>query len=207
MEAINTVGMVRKLAEFKNLELNDSQMLARKIEKGTGKDSLGVVIVKPEQDQFVLALDNESILQGAYNWYLQQVEAVCKAKMIESNTIVESDYSIVEVAAYLDSQAVTEGRVSKERIAQWFNSDVAPILQAAFKAKLGESLTEEKLTHITNAYRDNFKSLAKREIVLAEAVKTNLNKAIDLLPVSTLSQYCKAKVNAAVEKVIDLEAL
>ena len=206
MEAINTIGMVSKLKGF-NFEPAEGQMLARKIEKGTGKDSLAVVIEKPEQEQFILALENNTILQGAYDWYLQQVEAVCKAKMVESGNITEGDYSIDAVAAYLDSQAISEGRISKERIAQWFNSDVAPVLQAAFKAKLGDSLTDEKLGHITNAYRDNFKSLAKREIVLADAVKVNLNKALDLLPESSLRQYCSAKVNAAVEKVIDLEAL
>lgn len=203
-----TIGLVRKLAEFKTVELQDGQMLARKIEKGTGKDSLGVVIVKPEQEQFILALENESVLQGAYNWYLQQVEQVCKAKMVNSGNITESDYNIANIASYLDSQAISEGRISKERIAQWFNSDVAPVLQAAFKAKLGESLTEEKLQHITNAYRDNFKSLAKREIVLADAVKVNLNKALELLTAdSSLKQYCHSKVNAAVQPVIDLEAL
>lgn len=195
MEATYTVGLVRKLAEFKTVEPAEGQMLARKIEKGSGKDSLGVVIAKPGQEIFVAALENGTVLQAAYEWYLDQVQDACKLRMVEAGAeVLPEDYGISAIAAMLEVAAIREGRISKERIEQWFNSDVAPVLQAAFKAKLGESLTDEKMKHITNAYRDNFKLLAKRELVLADQAKENLGKVLGLMENSGIKDYCIAKL-------------
>jgi hypothetical protein len=202
----NDAFAVQSLADFKNVELSTDQFLVRKIEKGTGKESKGVVIPKMPQEVFITALDNETIFNAAYDWFLSAVEDTCKARIATgATTIIPADYSLESVAEYLQAQAIREGRISKEKIEQWFNSSVLSVLQAAFKEKV-PGISDEKLTHTCNAYRDSFKLLAKRDVVLPANVRTNLEKAISLLPESDqMVQYCKNKISAEVKELEMLE--
>jgi hypothetical protein len=207
---IGTSFQVKPLVEFKNLEVAEGKYLVRKIEKGTGKTSQGAVIDSLSQEVAVTALDNETIFAGYYSWLQEQAEQCCKNR-IEAGAkfLIPADYSIDSIAEMLEAASIKEGRISKERIASWFNAEVSGVLQAAFKAKLGDALTEEKMVAITNAYRDNFKNLAKRELYLNETIKSNLNKALELVQVKgNLHKYCFDKVNAvAQDDALGLESL
>jgi hypothetical protein len=207
---IGTSFQVKPLVDFKNMEVAEGQFLVRKIEKGTGKTSQGAVIEALSQEVAVSALDNETVFAGYYGWLQDQAETCCKIR-IEAGAkfLIPADYSIEAIAEMLEAVSIKEGRISKERIASWFNAEIVGVLQAAFKAKLGDALTEEKMVAITNAYRDNFKNLAKRELYLNDTIKSNLNKALELVQVKgNLHKYCYDKVNAvAQDDALGMESL
>lgn len=213
MDTINTATMiesypVKKLEEFKGVSLEAGQFLARKIEKGTGKDSTGVIIPAVTQSQFVMALEDDSILGAAVEWYQSQVENAVKARIaVGATTIILEDMSISAVSAYLDQVAVSEGRVSKEKIAAWFDSTVAANLSAALVAKFGEAMTPEKLQQNLKSYRDVFSLLAKKEYSFNEKQVINLNKCLDLLPDSNMKNYCSKKIAEFAPKESDMSAL
>lgn len=202
------VFTVKPLSAFKGFEAETGQYLVRKIEKGTGLESKGVVIPAATPEQFITALDNDTILQAAAAWYQETVAEVVKAKIAAgASSVVESDYALSEVVAHLQAQEIKEGRVSKEKIAAWFDATVSSVLSRAFHEKLGASLTNDKMVQILTMYRAAFQMLAKRELVLDVQAKTNLEKAVSLLPESTMKEYCVKKLESAADKNAVLEAL
>lgn len=208
--SIGTSFQVKPLADFKNIEIAEGKYLVRKIEKGTGKTSQGAVIDVLSQEAAVSALDNETVFGWYYSWLQDQAEECCKSR-IEAGAkfLIPADYSVEAIAEMLEAANIKEGRISKERITAWFNAEVSGVLQAAFKAKLGDALTEEKMEAITNSYRDNFKNLSKRDLYLNDTIKSNLNKALELVQVKgSLHKYCYDKVNAvAQDDALGMESL
>jgi hypothetical protein len=210
VQEISTSFQVKPLVEFKNIEIADGSYLVRKIEKGTGKVSQGCIIDALSQEVAVSALDNETVFAGYYNWLQDQAEECCKNR-IEAGVkfLIPADYEVTAIAEMLEAVSIKEGRISKERITAWFNAEVAVMLQSAFKAKLGDALTDEKMGAILNSYRDCFKNLAKRDVFINDTIKANLNKALELVQVKgSLHKYCYDKVNAvAQDDALGMESL
>ncbi len=190
-------------------ELEQGQYLVRKIERGNGKKSTGAIVKALTPEFAIAALDSEIILRGYQEWLQELAGDCCKARIeAGATTLVESDYSLAEIEALLESKEVESGRVSKEKIAAWFATpSVSGTLAAAFREKLGASLTDQKLAQILASYNGVFQLLAKRELSLEESKRENLNKALALLPDSALKSYCTRKVAESGKKEADLFAL
>ena len=204
ISAATGVYVVKSLSEFKGVELKSGEFLARKIEKGTGKESKGVVIPSATGEQFLLALENESILRGAINWFQSQVEECCKKRIEEGATsLVVNDFSTSAVAAMLDEKEITESRVSKETIGAWFSATVQPILYRAFHEKLGESLTNDKANELLKMYQDAFKCFAKREYSFSDNAYSNMEKALKMIPESNMKSFCEKKLIEMSPKKVD----
>jgi hypothetical protein len=197
--------VVKALGEFKGVSLEEGQYLCRKIEKGTGLESKGVVLPATSAEDLILALDSAVVLDAAVAWYQEVIADVVKAKIaVGATTIVASDYNLEVVVDHLQAKEVSEGRVSKEKIAAWFDVSVASTLKVAFREKLGESLTDEKLSGILAAYKGVFQLLAKRDLVLDTTKKANLGKALDLLPPSVMKSYCEKKLAEESQNAADI---
>lgn len=213
MQALNIATVigsypVRSLESLRKVELEDGQYMARKIEKGTGLDSKGAIIPALTPEFSIAALDSQVVLQGYQSW-LQGIAGECAKARITAGatTLVDADWSLEAIEGYLQAQEISEGRVSKEKIATWFDAQVSQPLKSAFKAKLGASISDDRLAGILASYKAAFVLLAKRELALEEQVQKNLEKALELLPESAMSTYCKGKVAASKAKVADMLAL
>ena len=202
----NGIFPARKLSEFKGVELKENEFLVRKIEKGTGKDSLGCIVPAASQEDFVSALEQSSVFNAAMQWYQGAWNDYLKEKLEEGVMLYKSDLELNGFISWLEAEEVKQGRISKERIGAWFDAEVATTLKRAFTEKLG-NIENDKMLEILKSYKAQFMNLAKREITIAGAVKTNLEKAISLLPDSGMKKYCTDKINAASEKSADLMAL
>lgn len=216
MESLQTLNLatvaatypVKSLEALRKIELEDGQYMARKIEKGTGLDSKGAIIPALTPEFSIAALDSATVLQGYQAW-LQGVAGECAKARIASGALLlaDSDWSLEAIEAHLQAAEISEGRVSKEKIAAWFDSSVSAALKSAFKAKLGASISDDKLAAILASYKVAFVMLAKRDLALEVQVQKNLEKALDLLPASAMVAYCTGKVKASAARVEDMMAL
>lgn len=213
MQALNIATVigsypVRSLESLRKVELEDGQYMARKIEKGTGLDSKGAIIPALTPEFSIAALDSATVLQGYQAW-LQGIAGECAKARIAAGAqlLVDADWNLEAIESYLAEKEVSEGRVSKEKIAAWFDSQVCAVLKSAFKAKLGASISDDKLTAILASYKAAFVLLAKRELALEVQVQKNLEKALELVPTSAMVTYCQGKVKASAAKVEDMLAL
>ena len=214
MEAINTMTAisnsfpVRKLEEVSKVELEAGQFLVRKIEKGTGKESKGVIIPATNAEELITALDNDTILEAAVAWWQEQIGEVCKKAIAAgANVIVPSDYSMESIIAHLQEEEVKEGRVSKEKIGVWFENSLAAKLCYALKEKYGESISNEKVLEMKEIYKAGFQMLAKRDLDIAEDKKANLLKLLDQAPECGMKSYCKGKLVEAKQKTVEMLGL
>lgn len=186
---------VRKLSEFKDVKLEEGEFLVRKIEKDSGKESTGAIIPLVSQEEFTLALENDVILGAAYEWYLKQVENTCKARIQNGATmLVPDDFSIPAVAANIQLAEVREGRITKAMILAWFNSVMGEKLHRAFREKLGDAISNEKMVETLKQYRDAFVNLGKQKHYIEPQVCANLNKALELVQDNPLVMELKKRI-------------
>lgn len=96
----------------------------------------------------------------------------------------------ISVGAILAAMAVQESatRFSKESIGAWFDADIAPLLREAILQKV-TGISEDKLDHLIKGYREDFQTLAAREVFMAPEMKAKLQKALNLLPDDYESEY------------------
>lgn len=213
METINTATVfgsfaVKKLEEFKSLELESRQYLVRKIEKGTGLDSKGVVIEGYNEETAINSLCNPVIAGAFVEWFNAQAGECCKARIAQGATvIVKTDYDVESIAAMLEAKEVSEGRVSKEKIAAWFASSVSPVLHAAFREKLGAAANNDVILASLAMYQKVFVQFAKKEASWTNEVIAKVEKALSLLPDSTMKAYCEKKLPDFAEKSADMLGL
>lgn len=199
---------VRKLEEFKDVDLASDQYLCRKIEKGTGLDSLGVIIPAVSDEVFVASLDNDTLLAGMREWLQEQIENVVKTRIAAgAATIIDADLGIEKVAEYLQAQEVKKGRVSKEKIAAWFDSSVADKLAAGLRAAIAD-ISDEKVSIALRQHRDCFAKLSGRDVSLGDKVVANLRKDLELVQDrGALWQYLSMKLETAGTKTPDMLGL
>lgn len=190
---------VRKLEEATKLELSADQYLVRKIERNSGLDSTAVVIPAVTAEALVAALENDQVLVGALSWYQGVIGEVCKKKMTAGRAaLVDSDFSLEEIAAYIGEQEVREGRISKEKIGVWFDSTLAAGISAAFAEKLGTQFTPAVQAEVLANYRALFQKLTTKDLTLESDVKGSLLKACGFAQESSaVRQYCESKIKEA----------
>ena len=185
---------VKELSEFKGIEIPEDLFLARKIEKGTGKNSLGVLIPATTQEEFILALDSELVLSELISHYQSLIEETLKKKISSGATLIlAEDFSLTEIEKFLEAKNFSEGRISKEKISSWFSSSVAPTISAMLKEKYS-NLSEDKISELVSQYLAQFKNFAKREHYFSEQVWGSLKKVLDSVSDSEMKKYCEKKL-------------
>lgn len=199
---------VRKLSEFKELELSSDQFLVRKIEKNTGKDSSGSVIPALSSEAFISLLDSDKILSHLHSCAQSLIEEVCKKKISSGATsLCLDDFSREELEKFLDEVEISQGRISKEKIASWFATEVAPIFSSALKAKFPE-IQDSAIVQTCKLYSIQFSAFAKREHSFSKEVSQKIEKVLEIIPDSGMKKFCEKKlVEFSVEKVAEMYGL
>lgn len=197
---------VKPLAEVSKVELEEGQYLVRKIERKTDKDSTGVIIPAAGKEALIVALDNETILTAAAEWYQGIIGEVVKGKIDAGATlIVESDYSLENVVEYLQAQEVKEGRISKERLAFWFDQNAAAKLRRALVEKF-PTASEDKISEAVGVYKVTTQALAKKELSLTDEVISKMKSMFAMLALdgNNIVQYCLRKLEESKPKTADM---
>lgn len=200
---------VKPLAEVSKIELEEGQYLVRKIERKTDKDSTGVVIPASGKEALIVALDHNVILEAAAEWYQGVIGEVVKAKIDSGATvIVESDYSLENVVEYLQAQEVKEGRISKERLASWFDQNASAKLRRALVEKF-PTASEDKIAEAVGVYKVTTQALAKKELSLTEEVIGKMKSMFSMLALdgNNVVQYCLRKLEESKPKTADMLGL
>lgn len=209
LTSLSSAYAVKTLAEFKGVELESGQYLVRKIEKGTGLESKGCVVPKISPESVIVALENDVILENVIEWYQEQVAEVAKAQIAAgARVLTDADMTLEKVVEYLSAKAVSEGRISKERLASWFDYNMASVLTRALNEKFA-NLPQDKIAEQVAHYKGVVVQLAKKDLSLPEVVIANCKKAFALLDMggNNIVQYCLSKLDGAAPKTADMMAL
>lgn len=93
--------------------------------------------------------------------------------------IVSDKCGITAILAMLAIETQSQ-RMTKESIGAWFDADLAPLLNTAIRAKI-PTIDSARLDKLVAGYRSDFQALSARQVVMSNAVKMKLEKAIALL--------------------------
>lgn len=120
--------------------------------------------------------------------------------------VQDSDLCMESVIGFLDAES-SGGRLTKEFLEAWFNSDVLESAYVVFAEKLGfgsgsdsdSELTPEQdatiLRHL-NGYKDMFSALSGGRTIYTPAQVKNLQKLLALIPESDISVKLDKKLEA-----------
>lgn len=120
---------------------------------------------------------------------VHEVQDALVRKAVENGKMAIFDDQI-SVEAILKAMEAVEAatRFSKESIAVWFDADIAPHLVNAIRDKI-VGISQDKLDHLVKGYKEDFQTLAAREVFMAPEIKVKLQKALNLLPDDYESEY------------------
>lgn len=191
--------------------------LARIIRKASAKDANGIesqgVHIPASVDLACCMADS------TLNAYLVQCVQDVQDKMIRRvtdsgrNIITDSDIAMDVVAQYLEETDENIGRISKDKIEQWFKDEMADTLLVAFANKLGvgdvpTADEEKKLAQACKGYQDVFATLAQKNPVVDPKIGDRLIKALDMIPASAFTLRIRGIAEKAMKQAeVDLLAL
>lgn len=108
---------------------------------------------------------------------------------------------LVSMAASLEAQ-----RMTKETIGKWFDADLAPLVSARIQELLA-GISNDKLEKLVSGYREQFQTLAGRDVSMTKEMKAQLIKAVELLPGDYEPSVIGEKVLTALATVQEASAL
>jgi hypothetical protein len=171
--------IVRKTSDIKDME----GFVMLPVSRNDGKKGKsGIAIQLPEVSESVLSLvfshpDGKAFITDAIDSVRSKIASAIYAK----GEVITSDKIGIDSILAMMKQASENQRMTKDAIGNWFDSDLLPLLQDAIKAKLA-GISADKLEKFAAGYRADFQSLASRNVIMSEEIKTKLTKAIALLP-------------------------
>ena len=217
MEQTNLGYTAVALSDIAKKAIPTEHRLVRIIRKASAKDNNGMesqglhlpVIAHPME-----WLQHQTMMD-----YVAQCLMDVQDKMIRAvtdngrNIITDSDVSAEAMVEYLESTDENIGRISKDKINQWFTAEMADTLMVAFADKLGVSDTptadeEKKLAQACKGYQDVFATLAQKNPVIDPKIGARLLTALDMIPASAFSVRIRnIAEKAMVQAEVDLLAL
>lgn len=204
---VNGQFPVAALAEFKSYVLQEGEYFVRKIEKGTGKDSQGCVIPALSAEESLLLLESPVIAEAFTQWANGLRGEVCKKRIQEgASVIVADDFKVENIISLLEAAELSEGRISKEKIAAWFDNELAYKLKAALTEKHG-AIPNDKMLEILSKNRTMLQTVAKKEHTLSDTVIDSLGKLVSLSENVALREYAAKKLESFKAKEADMFGL
>ena len=210
MEQTSLGYTVKALADISKQEIPANFRLARIIRKASAKDSNGM----ESQGVMVPAVvaDAAWLQSDTIRAYMEQCIADVQDKIVRKvtdsgrNIITDVDINMDAVASYLEATDDNIGRLSRDKIGQWFDAEALDTLTLAFANKMGvgnEPTAEQvtKLEQVTRQYRDCFGMLAGKSPSVAPKVGENLLKALDMIPATAFSLRLAGITKAAMVQV------
>lgn len=162
------------------LDVPAGQRLCRIINKGD-KESVGAhVPALSLEDMQLMMAESPKVNSFIADCFHGMQDKLARTSLQVGNIIPNSVFNFASLLSYIESEQESKGRISKEAIETWFMSDLYPLLVQALKSK---GITASKQVEDTsNAFKASFSSLAGRNISMEEKVKSQLEKALSLLP-------------------------
>lgn len=199
---------VSDLESLATKELEQGQYLVRSIERGTGKKSQGCIVQALTPEFCISALDSDVVLAGYQSWLQETAEECCKVKIkAGARMLLPEDYSLAQLAEYLEAKELSAGKISKAKLETWFAVELQQKLADAFREMLGENADAGLITGTVFRYKMLFVSLAKTELVLAPEISAKIEKALELVTESRVKTYCLQKLKNSKPKSADLLGL
>lgn len=204
----NVSGMylVKNLDAFAKVEIDPGFLLVRKIEKVKGMVSKGCIIPDVTVEDAVLALENDSILQGFTEWYRSRmVECVKNGIALGRDHISAAQFGMAAISDLCESEMFERSDITSDQLGKWFDTTLATELSNAFRLKVGSD-KDEKIASIVAGYRKVVCSLASAKTTLDDPTTASIKKAIGLVPYSAWIGWIEKRLVKREEKV-DLESL
>lgn len=191
--------------------------LARIIRKASAKDANGLesqgvhipVIAHPME-----YLEHQTLMDYVAHCLMDVQDKMIRAVTDNGrNIITESDINAAAMVEYLEQTDENIGRISKDKIEQWFKDEMADTLLVAFANKLGVGDVptpdeEKKLAQACKGYQDVFATLAAKNPVVDPKIGDRLIKALDMIPASAFSVRIRGIAEKAMKQAeVDLLAL
>lgn len=204
----NVSGMylVKSLDAFAKVEIDPGFLLVRKIEKAKGMVSKGCIVPDVDCETAVLALEQDSILQGFVEWYRgRMVECVKNSIATGRDHISAAQFGMAAIDALCTAEMFERSDITTDQLGKWFDSVLATELSNAFRLKVGSD-KDEKIASIVAGYRKVICSLASAKTTLDSATTESIKKAVGLIPYSAWIGWIEKRLTKREEKV-DLESL
>lgn len=211
-------GMIKftPLKEVSKQDAPAGHRLARVINKGSGSTSYGAFIpaiasadLDNLMDQEVVKVEINKLLESIQDKIIRGILMNPENASKELNT---ADISAEMIIAFIkaEQEAASESfRLSGEKIANWFSSELATLLAAAIKANK-PAINDKLLAETLESFSKHFQTLARKEVSMKESVKKQLEKALALLPddhSNVITEAISKKLADATEASIELDAL
>jgi hypothetical protein len=101
-------------------------------------------------------------------------------------SIASEQLELPAIVEWLKAQAETAGRLSGEKIKQWYSDEVAPLFSVALAEKLGFNAAElsegqaKRIEQSLAQYRDSFAQMASAKVCFDEKKEQSLRKVLAL---------------------------
>lgn len=198
--------LVKNLDAFAKVEIDPGFLLVRKIEKAKGMVSKGCIVPDVTVEDAVLALENDSILQGFVEWYRgRMVECVKNGIVIARVGVGAAQFGMAAIDALCTAEMFDRSDITADQLGKWFDTTLATELSNAFRLKVGSD-KDEKIAQIVAGYRKVICSLASTKTTLDDATTASIKKAIGLIQYSAWTGWIEKRIAKREEKV-DLESL
>jgi len=204
----NVSGMylVKNLDAFAKVEIDPGFILVRKIEKAKGMVSKGCIVPDVDCETAVLALENDSILQGFVEWYRgRMVECAKNSIALGRDHIAAAQFGMAAINDLCTAEMFEKSDITADQLGKWFDTTLATELSNAFRLKVGSD-KDEKIAQIVAGYRKVICSLASTKTTLDDATTASIKKAIGLIQYSAWTGWIEKRIAKREEKV-DLESL
>ena len=204
--SVSGLYLVKNLESFAKVEIDPGFLLVRKIEKVKGMVSKGCIVPDVTIENAVLALENDSILQGFVEWYRgRMVECVKNSIATGRDQIAAHQFGMAAIDALCTTEMFEKSDITSEQLGKWFDTALSVELSNAFRLKVGSD-KDEKIAQIVAGYRKVVCSLASPKTTLDDPTTASIKKAIGLVPHSTWTSWIEKRLVKREEKV-DLESL
>lgn len=204
----NVSGMylVKSLDAFAKVEIDPGFLLVRKIEKAKGMVSKGCIVPDVDCETAVLALEQDSILQGFVEWYRgRMVECVKNGIATGRDHIAAHQFGMAAIDALCTAEMFERSDITADQLGKWFDSALSVELSNAFRLKVGSD-KDEKIAQIISGYRKVVCGLASTKTTLDDPTTQSIKKAISLIPYSAWIGWIEKRLTKREEKV-GLESL
>ncbi len=162
-----------------------ARFVTLKANKDVGRAAKGVEVPALDVAAVIVRINEEPQLQSMVTGLLENFQT----KLIQASiangvsTIYQHDISIDALLVAFELEGLSEGRISKDKIAAWFDTSISEALTVKLADKLGISNTPTeqetaKLASLLDVYRGNFGKLAAREVMLEDSDKSKLQAVL-----------------------------
>lgn len=151
----------------------------------TAPESICVSVPHITEDQVISGINRLAPYLVEYLQGVQDniIRSLYEGKNYSLSSVSDEEIDINSICAYLESES-TGGRLTKEYLVEWFNTNVSDNLSVVIAEKLGFDLSTdeqlEKVSQHVNAYRDLIASLSGGKTSLEKEQIAGVKRALEV---------------------------